>query len=210
MVLKMIALFGGLFILFLAVNLFFQVEAAGDALGRPFVFTLCQALLLAAAFGMTFLFFTEPLLAEKGQKSEFRLNLPISVASTEAQSSTEKGLSINMDQLTVISLSIFFSLQLIIYFICWIKVMEIRRQPIASHLKLKLLENEDHLFDAGLYIGLAGTVGALIFLAIGIIGPSLMAAYASTLFGIVFVAFFKICHLRPYRRRLIIESQAYA
>jgi hypothetical protein len=34
-----------------------------------------------------------------------------------------------------------------------------------------------------------------------------MAAYASTLFGILFVAVLKICHVRPYRRKLILESE---
>ena len=86
--------------------------------------------------------------------------------------------------------------------------MEIRRQPIPSRLKISLLENEDNLFDCGLYVGLAGTVGSMIFLALGYSSGGMMAAYSSTLFGIVFVALFKICHLRPYRRRLILESQA--
>lgn len=208
-VLRMTALFLGLVILFVAINLFFQVEAVGKTLSRPFAFTVFQALLLATGFVMAFLFLTEPLAAQEGQ-SEFRIALPLSLASDGVHSPLETGLSLDMDQLTLISLTVFFVTQMILYIICWIKVMEIRRQPVASHLKLKLLENEDHLFDAGLYIGLAGTVGALIFLALGVVGPSLMAAYASTLFGIVFVAFFKIFHLRPYRRRLIIESQAHA
>lgn len=209
-ILKVVALFSGILILFLALNLFGQLRERAKSFGRPFSYTFMQSSLLATACGVAFLFFTEPLLLEEGQKSEFRLSLPISIASGEAQPSTEEGVSINMDQITIISLAIFFSLQLIVYLLCWIKVMEIRRQPIASQLKLKLLENEEHLFDTGLYLGLAGTVGALIFLAIGIVGPSLMSAYASTLFGIVFVAMFKICHLRPYRRRLIIESQVQA
>jgi hypothetical protein len=35
----------------------------------------------------------------------------------------------------------------------------------------------------------------------------LMSAYASTLFGILFVAILKILHVRPYKRRLILETQ---
>jgi hypothetical protein len=34
-----------------------------------------------------------------------------------------------------------------------------------------------------------------------------MAAYSSTLFGIIFVAILKICHVRPFRRRLILETE---
>jgi hypothetical protein len=208
--LKVMFLVGGTLAFFLALNLAPQVLARGRILGRPFSFTLMQSGLLATALALTLLVFNEPLLAETGQKSEFRIALPISIASTAAEIITEKGLNLNMDQITLIALTVFFALQLIVYALCWIKVMEIRRQPIASNLKLRLLENEDNLFDCGLYVGLAGTVSALIFLAIGIIDGALMAAYASTLFGIVFVALFKICHLRPYRRRLILESQTYS
>ena len=84
---------------------------------------------------------------------------------------------------------------------------EIRRQQVPSRIKLKLLENEENMFDSGLYIGLGGTVASLVFLAMGILKPSLMAAYASTLFGIIFVAILKIVHLRPFRRRLIIDAE---
>ena len=64
-------------------------------------------------------------------------------------------------------------------------------------IKLKLLENEDHLFDAGLYLGFAGTIVSLILVSLGVIQPSLMAAYSSTSFGIIFVSIFKIFNLRP-------------
>jgi hypothetical protein len=35
-----------------------------------------------------------------------------------------------------------------------------------------------------------------------------MAAYSSTSFGIIFVSIFKIFHLRPYRRQLLLEDPA--
>jgi hypothetical protein len=50
-------------------------------------------------------------------------------------------------------------------------------------------------------------VASLIFLAVGVVEASLMAAYASTLFGIIFVSLFKIFHLRPLKRRLILSSR---
>jgi len=40
-----------------------------------------------------------------------------------------------------------------------------------------------------------------------IIEFSLMAAYSSTSFGIVFVCVFKIFHLRPARRKLLMEAE---
>ena len=86
------------------------------------------------------------------------------------------------------------------------KLKEIAKQNLSADLKLKLLENEENLFDFGLYVGLGGTVLSLILVAVGIVEASLMAAYASTLFGILFVAILKVLNLRPYRRHLIIEA----
>src|SRR5437660_9312306 len=86
--------------------------------------------------------------------------------------------------------------------------VEIRRQRVPARMKLKLLENEDHLFDAGLYLGFVGTIISLILFSLGVIAPSLMAAYSSTSFGIIFVSVFKIFHLRSTRRKLLLEAEA--
>lgn len=112
-----------------------------------------------------------------------------------------------MNQLTIATLIAFLVIQAIIYVICLLRLAEIRKQPISSDLKLKLLDNEEAMFDAGLYVGLGGTVLSLVFLALGVVKPSLMAAYSSTLFGILFVAILKIGHVRPFRRRLILETE---
>ena len=112
-----------------------------------------------------------------------------------------------MNQLSLLTLLLFFVLQGLIYVACVIKLAEIRRQRIPARMKLKLLENEDHLFDAGLYLGFAGTIISLILVSLNVIAPSLMAAYGSTSFGIIFVSIFKIFHLRPMRRRLLLESE---
>src|SRR5439155_17166575 len=90
---------------------------------------------------------------------------------------------------------------------CLVKLAEIRRQNVVPRIKLRLLENEDHLFDAGLYLGFVGTIISLILVSLGIIKPSLMAAYSSTSFGIIFVSVFKIFHLRPVRRKLLLEAE---
>lgn len=207
---KYLLAFGGFFLAFSGLNLILQERGRGKTLGRPVSLTVLQAGLIAAAFGLTFFVFNEPFIAEAGQKSEFRLQLPISLASV-GETPLSEGFTLPMDQITLIALALFFIVQLIIYVICWVKIFEIRRQPVASQLKLRLLENEENLFDAGLYVGLGGTVVALILLALGALEEAaLMAAYASTLFGIIFVALFKICHLRPYRRRLIVESQVHS
>jgi hypothetical protein len=113
-----------------------------------------------------------------------------------------------LNQVTLLVLALFFIVQLVIYCFCLIKLKEIAKQKMSPALKLKLLENEENLFDFGLYVGLGGTVLSLILVAVGIVEASLMAAYASTLFGILFVALLKVLNLRPYRRHLIIEAGA--
>lgn len=112
----------------------------------------------------------------------------------------------NLNEVTLLVLVLFFVVQLIIYALCLIKLREIGKQDASASLKLSLLENEENLFDFGLYVGLGGTVASLILVAIGIVEASLMAAYASTLFGILCVAMIKIFHVRPVRRQLIIEA----
>ena len=112
-----------------------------------------------------------------------------------------------MNQLSLTSLLVFFVIQALIYIWCLTKLAEIRRQPLEARLKLRLLENEDHLFDAGLYVGFVGSVISLILMSIGV-GKISMMAYASTSFGIIFVSVLKIFHVRPLRRKLIIESEA--
>ncbi|HMC29068.1 MAG TPA: hypothetical protein VKM56_14860, partial [Verrucomicrobiae bacterium] len=108
---------------------------------------------------------------------------------------------------SLLTLLLFFVLQALIYTACLVKLAEIRRQRVPTRMKLRLLENEEHLFDAGLYLGFAGTIISLILVSLGLIKPSLMAAYSSTSFGIIFVSIFKIFHLRPLRRKLLLESE---
>jgi len=79
---------------------------------------------------------------------------------------------------------------------------------MTATVKLRLMDNEDNLFDGGLYIGIAGTATALVLQVMGVIDANLLAAYSSNLFGIVCVALVKIRHVRPYKRKLILESQA--
>jgi hypothetical protein len=112
-----------------------------------------------------------------------------------------------MNHLSLLTLLLFFVLQALIYMACLFKLAEIRRQNLPSRVKLKLLENEDHLFDAGLYLGFAGMIISLILVSLGVIQPSLMAAYSSTSFGIIFVSVFKIFHVRPARRTLLLDDE---
>ena len=72
------------------------------------------------------------------------------------------------------------------------------------------MENEENLFDSGLYVGMIGTAAALVLQVVGVIQPNLLAAYSSNLFGIICVALVKIRHVRAFKRALIMEAQAAA
>ena len=173
---------------------------AATALEQPLQvrgFHVAREMLFALGFLLVVLLLSEPFLAQESQRVEFpfRLRLPM-VGSVVPAGTTGVNRSI-MNQLSLLTLLLFFVLQALLYTACLVKLAEIRRQNLPARIKLKLLENEDHLFDAGLYLGFAGTIISLILVSLGVIQPSLMAAYSSTSFGIIFVSVFKIFHLRP-------------
>lgn len=114
-----------------------------------------------------------------------------------------------VDQVTLIVLVLFFVLQLFVFIVALLKIREVQRDERRPQVKLQLLDNEENLFDLGLYIGLGGTVASLVLIVMKLVDASLMAAYASTLFGIIFVALLKVVFLRPYRRALILEEADY-
>lgn len=114
--------------------------------------------------------------------------------------------SIDTDTATLAAIVLFFVIQSLVYVVCLLRINVIKRTRASASLKLKLLDNEDNLFDLGLYIGLAGTVASLILLTFGVITASLMAGYTSTLFGILFTALVKIVHLRRFKRKLLVEA----
>jgi hypothetical protein len=179
---------------------------------RPFhvrgQFHVVREILFALGFLLAVLLLSEPFLAQESQNVEFplRLRLP-TVGSTVSDVNTGAHGSI-MNHLSLLTLLLFFVLQALLYVACLLKLSELRRQKFPPNIKLKLLENEEHLFDAGLYLGFAGTIISLILVSMGIIKPSLMAAYSSTSFGVIFVSVFKIFHLRPLRRKLLIETES--
>lgn len=107
---------------------------------------------------------------------------------------------------SLIAIGIFFFLQA--FFFLWgiLQIQRIGSKDDQAQTKLKLLENEEHLFDMGLYVGLSGTVASLLLIAMNLYGPGLVSAYTSTLFGILEVAILKLFILRPVKRRLILEQ----
>jgi hypothetical protein len=153
---------------------------------------------------------TEPYLLKAAPPSEFKFKVTIlnlaSISNDAKPPAPVK--SPAMDKTTLASIAFFASLQIIMYLVCLMKIREVSRQPVSPLVKLRLMENEENLFDVGLYIGIGGTATALVLQVLGLIQPNLLAAYSSNLFGITCVALVKIRHVRPYKRQLILDSQA--
>jgi hypothetical protein len=196
---------------FLALALHFARPTV-SALEKPLQvrgFHYAREILFGLGFLLVVLLLTEPFLSQESQRVDFplRLRLPIAGKAVPAGGSSPKAL-FNMNPNSLLTLLLFFVLQGLIYVACIVKLAEIRRQNIPPRIKLRLLENEEHLFDAGLYLGFCGTIISLILVSLNVIQPSLMAAYGSTSFGIIFVSIFKIFHLRPTRRKILLEAEA--
>jgi hypothetical protein len=171
-------------------------------------FHLAREFLFALGFLLVVLVLSEPFLAADNQTVAvpFRLQLPMVGGAFQA-GMTGANQSI-MTASNIWTILVFFVLQALLYTSSLVKLAEIRRQRVPTRMKLKLLENEDHLFDAGLYLGFLGTILSFILLSMHIV-PSfnMMVAYSSTSFGIIFVCLFKICNLRPVRRKLLLEAE---
>lgn len=172
-------------------------------------FHVAREFLFALGFLLVVLIVSEPFLAQESmaKATPFRLRIP-TVGSAIQPGTTDVKTSF-MDKSKILPMLLFFVLQALLYVTCVVKLAEIRRQRVTPRVKVKLLENEEHLFDAGLYLGFLGTIVSFIVYSISA-APTfpLMVAYSSTSFGILFVSFFKIFHLRPVRRRLLLEAEA--
>lgn len=187
-----------------AVHYMLPVQAPAPVRG----FHVAREMLFALGFLVVVLLLAEPYLSQEAVKTDFtfKLRVPTVGAAAQANSNSAVQNSSIMNKLSLLTLLLFFVLQSLLYVACLVKLAEIRRQRIAAPLKLRLLDNEDHLFDAGLYLGFVGTIISLILVSLGVIKPSLMAAYSSTSFGIIFVSVFKIFNLRPLRRKLLLDA----
>jgi hypothetical protein len=175
------------------------LQVRGFHLAREFLFSL--------GFLLVVLLLSEPFLAQETQKGGFSFRLLPLTASGGVPAGIANLQQNIMNPTILITILLFFVLQALLYTMCIVKLAEIRRQHVPPRMKLKLLENEDHLFDAGLYLGFVGTIVSLIIASMGLVKFSLMAAYSSTSFGIIFVVIFKIFHLRPTRRKILLQAE---
>lgn len=172
-------------------------------------FVILRNCAFALLFTAIALFILEPVLLHQETASPFAtIQANFAVANFgESLKTNPMGKTVELDLVAGIILGMFFIIQLAIYLYCLVRITEVKKQDAKPQLKLKLLQNEENLFDSGLYVGLGGTVISLILLVAGVLQASLIAAYASTLFGIIFVAILKIFNVRPYASQLIIENE---
>jgi hypothetical protein len=197
----------GLFLVLRGLDLWIISPAGGPSAGPQ---QHVRAGVLAVVLSALLVVATEPFLLKAAPTSEYlvRLVLPmLSNSATPATSSPATTTPVTMETSTLVSIGIFAVLQVGMYMACLRKIREIETQDASPQLKLRLMENEENLFDSGLYVGMMGTAAALVLQVVGVIEPNLLAAYSSNLFGIICVALVKIRHVRGFKRRLILEGQ---
>ena len=151
---------------------------------------------------------SEPFLFTKGPRPEYQFEIAVPGSPPTPVSSPVKPTPTKpvMDITTIFSIVLFLLIQIFVYIVCLTKISEIDGQTAPPLLKLKLVENEENLFDTGLYVGIGGTAAALVLQVMNVIDANLLAAYSSNLLGIVCVALVKIRHVRPFKRKLIMEA----
>lgn len=208
LIVKWLLYFGAGFLFALAMHLARPPVTALEAPLQVRGFHVAREILFALGFLLVVLLVSEPFLAQEGATPAMPFRLRVPTVSRVIQPGGTNIKSTFMDKSKIIPMLLFFVLQGLLYIASVMKLAEIRRQRVGPRVKLKLLENEEHLFDAGLYLGFLGTIVAFIIYSIYVHHQfDLMVAYSSTSFGILFVSFFKIFHLRPTRRRLVMEAE---
>lgn len=167
-----------------------------------------KAGVLALVLALLAIAVTEPFLLKAAPLSEFRPRVHLALDISNSTLVPESKKQSTMDASNIITILAFAALQIAVYFVCLLKIRDIARQPVPPLVKLRLMENEENLFDMGLYVGIGGTAAAMVMITLGITSANLVAAFSSNLFGITCVALVKIRHVRPYKRQLILEGQA--
>lgn len=164
----------------------------------------------ASASVLVFAVLSEPFLSASGafEGYNFSFVMPVLTQVDGELQIIETTPTTSMETATLLSIAFFFLLQALVFLICLLKVREIEKKIVGPLVKLKLMENEENLFDTGLYVGIAGTCISLVMQVIGLVEANLLAAYSSNLFGILCVAIVKIRMVRPYKTRLILRSEA--
>ena len=153
----------------------------------------------------------EPILLQSAASSEYEVAVKLKIPDIEpntkdpapmiaAAANTTSDYAWNIGMIVV-----FLFIQIWVYLVCKNKIDEICNSNDSPEQKLRLLENEDNLFDLGLYIGIAGTALGLGLIMIGAFTKP-YGAYVSNIMGIACVAMVKIRYLRDRRQQLLDEA----
>ena len=146
----------------------------------------------------------EPTLLQSPRGQVSVAGFDFALANLLAYANEESMADQNLTEVTAIIAGVFLLIQVVIFMICLSRVSEVKQEDGSAKLRLSLLDNEENLFDLGLYVGLGGTVLSLILLLVlDVKQDALIGAYTSTLFGILFVAALKIFIVRPFRNDLL-------
>jgi hypothetical protein len=165
------------------------------------------ALAVVATAG--FVLVTEPHLGRAAPLAPEGLSLAVPVLGSLTDPTSLKNVvpTFSMDLHSLLAIALFGALQVAMYMVCLAKIRSLAAAPLSPLVKLRLMENEENLFDGGLYLGIGGTATALVLQVLGLVEPNLLAAYSSNLLGITCVALVKIRHVRPFKTQLILEAQ---
>ncbi|SVD75053.1 uncharacterized protein METZ01_LOCUS427907, partial [marine metagenome] len=152
----------------------------------------------------------EPILFQSAASSEYDVAVKLTIPDPEHNPKVEPMLAAAANNSTdiisnIVMIALFLGIQIVVYLTCLNKISEIRDGTDSPQQKLRLLENEDNLFDLGLYIGIAGTALGLGLIILGVFTKP-YAAYVSNIMGIACVALVKIKHLRNARQQLLEEA----
>ena len=161
----------------------------------------------SALFALLGVLALEPSLLQTPRGQVSVAGFDFALANLLAYANEESMADQNLTIVTAIIAGVFLLIQIVIFMICISRVSQIKNEELRAGLKLGLLDNEENLFDLGLYVGLGGTVLSLILLLVlDVKQDALIGAYTSTLFGILFVAALKIVIIRPYRNHLLVKQ----
>ena len=178
-----------------------EVEDGGRGMG------LAGVGALTLVMGFLLVLPSEPMVPGRAKGPQLRVRLDTGGAAGKGPAERRNRERLTMEPSTIATIALFAVLQLTVYVVCRRKITEIESMTVETPMRLRLLENEENLFDAGLYVGIAGTATALVLQVLHVVEANLLAAYSSNLLGIVTVALVKIHHVRPARRRLILEGR---
>ena len=202
-------------IIFLISFFFFLLLFLTNVIPRPsylranshFFLRWARRFSVSAVWGLLAILALEPTLLQTPRGQVSVAGFDFALANLLAFANEESMADQNLTIVTAIIAGVFLLVQVAIFMVCLSRISSVKNEELNASLKLNLLDNEENLFDLGLYIGLGGTVLSLILLLVlDVKQDALIGAYTSTLFGILFVAALKIFVVRPYRNHLLIKQ----